>query len=835
MDHNTREIDEITFGIYSPEEILKMSVCKIDNTKKTGYGSVYDPKMGTTDSSVVCETCKQNATYCPGHFGHIELNEPIVHPLYYKTVLSFLNCFCIKCYRLLITKDQIYLSGINKYKTQTRFEKIQEKLKKVDICCQPCEKDDICGKDQPKFKFTSSDSSYAMIYEEDGKTKTSIIMTVEEIKKIFDNILTEDIELLGFDPSLVHPRNFIITVLPVCPPADRPYVKADGKTCDDDLTIQYMEIIKANANLSDDQNIDKNGKRKKEPNEQDRVKARASLRFRILTTFNNGQGKAKHTTNGRAIKGIKERFTGKDGQIRNNLMGKRCCVSDTPILLYDTPTYKLAKDIVVGDRVIGDDGLPRTVISTITGESNLYTIKQSIGDNYSVSDEHILTLRYYSHGIIRWHMSTVKDPACWTMSWYDRMSRRVLFKKVDISLSKTKEQAYNEIKLLRDSINIDPVIDIDIKDYLRLPQTIKDLMLGIKLNTSVKWEYQKVLLNPRILGMWLGDVTNENNEQFNNRLFEYWEKLEYTNNEKIINKQYVFSNSLCKYRLINNKHIPDSYIKNDENIRLELLAGIIDTNGFVDVKKQIIGISRCFSDKVLIEDIHYLVCSLGFSARLLYHEFMTIIISGNGIERIPTLIQKRCKYSEKDISSCRIEVIEAGIGQFCGFEVDQNNRFLLGDFTVTHNCDHTARTVIGPDPTLRMGELAVPEDLAKILTIPVRVTSFNIEKLQQMVNDGYINTIHKPDGNTVIDLKRYRRGTRLIAGDIIIRDGKTINVVDGRELVKEGDKVIRDGKNIEKLKVSNRKYEIFLEWVIDRPLQDGDYVLLNRQPTEPLC
>ena len=76
-----REISSIEFGLYSEAEILKMSVCKIDNPKKQGYGTVYDERMGTTDSSKICETCGQNAEKCPGHFGHIELNEPIIHTI----------------------------------------------------------------------------------------------------------------------------------------------------------------------------------------------------------------------------------------------------------------------------------------------------------------------------------------------------------------------------------------------------------------------------------------------------------------------------------------------------------------------------------------------------------------------------------------------------------------------------------------------------------------------------------------------------------------------------------------------------------------------------------
>lgn len=474
MQHDIREIKSITFGIYSADEILKMSVCKIDNPKKTPtFGTVYDPRMGTTDSSQICETCKDTATNCPGHFGHIELNEPIVHPLYYRRVASFLSCFCLKCYRLLLQKDQIFLDGLNKFKGEARFVRILKKLQKVDICCQQTGEIDengdavLCGKDQPKIKFTKLDSSYSIVYSDAQKNKTSIVLTTTEIKKIFDNIPDEDVVTLGFDPELVHPRNFIITMLPVLPPCDRPYVKADNKMCDDDLTNQYVEIIKANNNLvNEDVGSDDKKYAKKEQKE---TKALASLRFRILTTFNNGQGKAKHTTNGRPIKGIKERLTGKDGQIRNNMMGKRC--------------------------------------------------------------------------------------------------------------------------------------------------------------------------------------------------------------------------------------------------------------------------------------------------------------------------------------------------------------------------DFTGRTVIGPDPTLKLGELGVPNEIAEILTIPIKVTSFNIEILQKMVDDGRIKTLCKPDDQTIIDLKRFRRGTRLMHGDIIYRGDETITVVDGRELVMEGDRVKRNGEFLSKLKHANRSYKIDLGWTVNRPLQNGDYVLLNRQPT----
>ena len=48
-------------------------------------------------------------------------------------------------------------------------------------------------------------------------------------------------------------------------------------------------------------------------------------------------------------------------------------------------------------------------------------------------------------------------------------------------------------------------------------------------------------------------------------------------------------------------------------------------------------------------------------------------------------------------------------------------------------CDKTARTVVGPDPTLKLNEVAVPEEIANMLTIPEHVTHLSIAKLTELV------------------------------------------------------------------------------------------------------
>ena len=342
LNPDIKEIESITFGVYSPEEILNMSVAEINIPRLNGQdrestmGTVYDTRMGTIDNGKNCDTCQQNVWDCPGHFGHIELNEAIIHPLYYKQVTSFLKCFCKNCQRLLIQEDHIKLSGIYRFKGEKRFEKVLEKLEKVDMCC-------YCSHPQPEIKYNTTDNSISMVYKQKDQVNRTILLSVSDIQKIFENILNEDIVLLGFDPFLVHPRNFIFIRFPVIPPQCRPYVIADGNTCDDDLTNQLVEIIKLNNHLAN-----------KDYSEVKLQKFLQSLKFRIQTFMNNSQGKAKHTTNNRPFKCIKERLTGKEGQLRNYLLGKRCDQTARTVIGPD-PTLRM-----------GELAIPRKIANILT-------------------------------------------------------------------------------------------------------------------------------------------------------------------------------------------------------------------------------------------------------------------------------------------------------------------------------------------------------------------------------------------------------------------------------------------------------------------------------------
>ncbi|XP_063472703.1 DNA-directed RNA polymerase I subunit RPA1-like isoform X2 [Symphalangus syndactylus] len=82
-----RRLQGISFGIYSAEELKKLSVKSITNPRyldslgNPSANGLYDLALGPADSKEVCFTCVQDFSNCSGHLGHIELPLTVYNPL----------------------------------------------------------------------------------------------------------------------------------------------------------------------------------------------------------------------------------------------------------------------------------------------------------------------------------------------------------------------------------------------------------------------------------------------------------------------------------------------------------------------------------------------------------------------------------------------------------------------------------------------------------------------------------------------------------------------------------------------------------------------------------
>ena len=159
------EISQIAFGVLSTQEILDMSVCCVSNNKLAGPNSVYDENMGCMENGEICSQCGLDNKNCCGHFGHISLNQEIIHPLYYKITVNFIKCFCINCCRLVFQEDQLKIGGYLKYTNEARFQKILEIAEKLDICPH-------CSHPKPKVCYEPRESNVYLQTKTKGEGAT---------------------------------------------------------------------------------------------------------------------------------------------------------------------------------------------------------------------------------------------------------------------------------------------------------------------------------------------------------------------------------------------------------------------------------------------------------------------------------------------------------------------------------------------------------------------------------------------------------------------------------------------------------------------------------------
>ncbi len=384
----------------------------------------------------------------------------------------------------------------------------------------------------------------------------------------------------------------------------------------------------------------------------------------------------------------------------------KCHKKDTSILMYDGGIKKV-QDINIGEYLMGDDSTPRKVLSLARGKDMMYDIIPVKGEKYTVNEEHILCLKVSGFPKISQSLRNKNFNVQWIQ---DNKYHSKSF-TYNINNKNEKQKMANEFLK---SIKNEQILEINVRDYLKLSKSRKSNLKGYR--SGVDFPCKQIPFNPYILGYWLGDGTargsyitsqdstvlhyiNKELPKVNLHLTKLQDTYSYgiTGNGKLGGN--CFLTTLKTLDLINNKHIPHIYKYNDRQIRLSILAGILDadghyTNGGFELTQSI-------DHEKLIDDIIYLARSLGFACYKKIKatswkykgikksgEAYRIFISGKGIEDIPTIIPRKkatIRKQIKDVLVTGIKVKQVGRDDYYGFTLDGNCRYLMGDFTVTHN------------------------------------------------------------------------------------------------------------------------------------------------------
>ena len=331
-----KRIASIKFSLMDPNEIRKMSAVEVktaDTYKDDGHAyrqGLMDSRMGVIEPGVRCETCGNKHDQCPSHFGHIQLELPVVHIGFTALLKTSLKSTCNTCSRVLLHEregthpidpekseqdyyrarvyDVIQKHGVG----STEFKKIIKEITKIcsgakrAVCMH-------CGAEQGKIVLDKPTT-----FKEKKMDKGEHKLNARDIREWLERIPDEDLIFIGMDHNASRPEWTIMRVLPVPPITVRPSITLDsGDRSEDDLTHKLVDVLRINQRLRENRDAGAPQLIVEDLWEL--------LQYHITTYFDNqtaGIPPARHRS-GRPLKTLTQRLKGKEGRFRSNLSGKR--------------------------------------------------------------------------------------------------------------------------------------------------------------------------------------------------------------------------------------------------------------------------------------------------------------------------------------------------------------------------------------------------------------------------------------------------------------------------------------------------------------------------------
>lgn len=341
----------------------------------------------------------------------------------------------------------------------------------------------------------------------------------------------------------------------------------------------------------------------------------------------------------------------------------KCIRFNTPILMY-SGEFKPVQDIIVGDLVMGPDSKPRTVLSLGRGHEEMFEVTPTKGDTFTCNRSHILSLK----------------------------------------ISSTYSKEFTK----------DKVVNVSVEDYLGMNPKFKH---QAKLWRPGALDFPNSKIPPfdsYWVGLWLGDGTRGDTEvtKDDQELWDYYpifaQKHGVTLSEHLPKGRCRSATFITKGKSNNplrdytktlvsedeQKFIPHDLLTSSREDRLKLLAGLLDSDGYLNsntydivtkypkLRDGILFLARSLGFAAYSKEITKGIKSTGFVGK--YH---LINISGD-VDQIPLKVARKKaspRQQKKDVLKTGFTIKSVGEGDYYGFTLDGDHLFLLGDFTVSHN------------------------------------------------------------------------------------------------------------------------------------------------------
>jgi hypothetical protein len=361
----------------------------------------------------------------------------------------------------------------------------------------------------------------------------------------------------------------------------------------------------------------------------------------------------------------------------------KCFRKGTKVLMFDG-NIKTVESILPDELVMGPDSKPRKVGELCRGRETMYKVTPNKGEPFYCNESHILSL--------------------------------ALSCKSAVMAARFKGEEKRTTRRYKENI-----VNISIKDYIDWPRHKKRAYTLYK-SGPVDFPLGGTLpLDPYMLGAWLGDGSSDSfavttmDEEIRSHFEKYtlsrgW--MFKCRGARGKAKTYAATTGntggrikdtpttmLRSLNLLNNKHIPHDFKTASREDRLQLLAGLLDTDGYLSKNKNF---EITQKNKTLAEDIYFLANSLGFSPTIkevrkyCWYKgekregtYYRLLVRGP-IAEIPVKLERK----KTDHLKARVDSRNVGFTlekleeePYYGFSIKEgpDSLFLLHDFFVVHN------------------------------------------------------------------------------------------------------------------------------------------------------
>lgn len=357
-------------------------------------------------------------------------------------------------------------------------------------------------------------------------------------------------------------------------------------------------------------------------------------------------------------------------------------------------------DIQIGDELYGTYGnITKVIDIPYDRECDIYEITLRDGRKVQASDEHL-----------------------WTINFHNRKGTQTMSTLELLSQYKRKRRIAE-----------------------RNPKGV-EYICSIPKNKGIEYPYHKPKIDPYTFGLLLGDGCFIHKSCYFTQLDEDLEieknyipyniikwKGKYANRIDIPDWRNILEEYGLKDKKSEDKFIPDDFKYNSKEVRLSLLAGLMDSDGTLDNKNRYV---ISLSSKKLIEDIAFICRSLGYNCSCITKKagykinnirkeclpaYILTIFTRDLISNLPRK-QKSNKVITNEYTINRelrtriIDIKYIGKKQAKCVTVDaKDNCYLIGDFVTTHNCGKSYSLAAIMSRNLILGE--TEESRKRIITV----------------------------------------------------------------------------------------------------------------------